>query len=202
MTYLKKFDLWLFNLVSAMVVRWVRKNKFAKHKVDFFIMLHDWLIAYWFVLMFYIIFLGVKHHNAGWAMLTSGVMLLLVSLGEGSRRLILIDKKKEHDILFVHRKNPKIYNTVKELNTLLFKRDWVFRKFMLPITIILSAYILSEWPSKFFPMFLFNLTYIYQEYIFDFDEPEKKDKKVEDSVTDVVMGAWKNLIGTLAPGKG
>lgn len=200
MKYIKKLDKWLFDVISHVVVGWVKKKKFAQHKYDFFLMVHDYQIAYFVAVIFFIVSVDIYKHHVQVGVIAAITLTVLLGFSEGMRRMDMLDSKKKYDIIFVHRKNPEMYNLVKELNQHLYERGWQYRRWVIPLTILFLVYVISNHPPFVAPIFLFNIAQLYESYIFDFDEPEKKEKKQKDSVTDIIMGSWKNLIGTLAPG--
>lgn len=176
-----------------------KKTGHKKHKYDFFIMLHDWLIAYWVVVVICLVCYDMQSHRPGVAAIRGILLMVFIGLGEGGRRQSLVYEKDGYDQIFARRKNPEIYNSMKEITALLFETGWGHRKFLIAFNIVLLVFVSFGQPPIFFPAIIFSLLQLYQSYIFDFDEPEKKDKKVTDSVTDIVFGAWKNLIGGLVP---
>lgn len=199
MKYLKKIDIWIFALVTKIVVGWVKRKKFSQHKFDFFILMHGWEIAMWIVAILYAAITGILQHKILAASLVVAIMSVFMVVAGTGFRLMLKSEKEDYDILFARRKDPNIYKLVKEVNSLLYQKGWPRRAIPLMVNIIAFVYFGISSHSPVTPMFIFNIMHIYQNYIFDFDEPEKKDKKKKASLTEIMSARWRAITAPLAP---
>lgn len=195
----KKLDSLIFAAVSGIVVGWVKRKKFAKHKYDFFLMIHDWEIAWWCFVICYIAYKGaIVHHQIFLAVGVSAFLILLVGAGVVGKRYLLNSQKADYDLIFARRKNPQIYNLVKEFNALIFENSYKQRVFMLVFNIAVLFYFIFEL-SPVAPIFILNTMWLYDRYIFDFDEPDKKDEKKKEPLTELLAGRWRQITAGLAP---
>ncbi len=195
-----KLDNWFIEVITKITVRWIKKHKYTKHKYDFFIVVTGWEMAYWVAQIGFTFIRG--SHSVSRSALWAGVMAFII-LMEYLKLHQLQSIKQFYDELWERRKNPLVYKAVKDLvehnkNETHHRKP---RQFMIKM-LLGTAILLGILNPLITPVYLFFVFSLYHECIFDFDPPDKKEKKVKDSVTDLVMNSWRNLIGALAPAKG
>ncbi len=197
---MESIDKWVFGLVTKLTLRWIKKNKYRKHKYNFFTAVTMWEMSYWIA---GILFLNISHlashHDWGYVVIFS-FLIIFVATAESFKIKNIKDMANWYDTLWENRKNPQVYDAVKQNCELHFELGKKVRYWQLGFT-ILALIFLSIFDPWMFPLFLFFTFNIYHGEVFDMDEPPKKEKKVKSSVTDLVMGSWKNLIRTLQPSK-
>lgn len=194
---MSQLDDYLYQELTKIVVKWVKKNKYKKHKYDFFIMVHGWEIAYWVVAIMYMAWqtVSVTHHY--WVTGFFAVFGSLLVFLEYLRYKDFSDMKQWYDTLWLQRKNPVIYNSVKEVSSEIFQKNKKTRIFSIQINLFAILWMAFLNPVLV-PIYVFSTVFLYTNVIFDFDEPDEK-KKATDSVTDKVKEAWENLIRGLKP---
>lgn len=195
--FLKKIDDWLFKATSAVVIRWVKKKKHKQHKYDFAIMIKGWEAAWWLgVLIWQIFNFLVKRHVA--AAIVSFVLMLVVAVLETFYFWIMKQAKHDYDIRFANRKNPIIYQIEKEVMQAVREATLEHRLMGIVVMFTLSVLVLFINPLLL-PIYLAGLLQMYISLVFDFDDPDKKEKEKKESLTEVALKAWRNLTGALNP---
>lgn len=191
-----KIDNWIFKKLSDHVIKYVQKNKYAKHKYDFFVNTKGWEIAYWVgALLFVMGRFILRHIIVG--VVVDGIFLAILLVVNYFDYQVTLVAKERYDILWVHRKNPAVYNVVKETCQVLWEETTQIRRRVL--TLNLTFFILMVfWNPILAPVYLFIIAKPYINYIFDFDEPDKKEKAKE-SISEVLLRSWQNLIGNINP---
>jgi hypothetical protein len=200
MKLLKKIDQFLFDNISKVVVLWVKKQGGKKHKYDFFLKLQSWKIYIWLPVMAYQPAVAFYAHKlpAYKILFLMGPMLLMIGLELFLYR-ILLEQKQDYDILFARRKDPIVYQAVKETCAWLWEKRASSRQKALSLQMVAMVFFaVFNWPVTI--IYIILIISLYETFIFDFDDPDKKEKKKTEPLTETMLNAWKNLIGALAPG--
>jgi len=194
-----RIDNWLIKFTTKITVQWIKRNKYKKHKFDFFLTVTAWECAYW-VAQF--MFTYVRGPHTVWVTVAFVFIVSTIAIMEYLKIRMLQDIKVAYDELWERRKSPAIYQAIKELTEHYCKENHHRKPRQISI-IFLGTFVilLSIFAPLVAPVYLFFIFSLYQDCIFDFDPPEKKEKKEKSTVTDLVMNSWKNLIGNLAPAK-
>ncbi len=195
---LDKIDNWLIATITKLTVHWIKKNKYTKHHVDFFITMTGWECAYWVAqYTFTLFFKGT--HSIGTSVIWGLVTAVIIGM-EYMKIRMLQDIKQAYDELWERRKNPIIYAAVKDLTDHYINAEHHRKqRHVMLIIFIIATIFLGIFQPLIVPVYLMFILNSYRDCIFDFDPPEKKEKREKDSVTDLVMNSWKQLIGALAP---
>jgi len=165
---------------------------------DFFIQALTWEIAFWVFALGYPFIRGSR----SWFLIIAMVLVTALIVGvEILKMQSMLHVKEAYDQLWERRKNPIVYQAVKEVtdhfaNEPHHRRP---RQFALKINLFAGLLFIVINPVLT-PIYLLNIFNAYHEAIFDFDEPEKKEKKQEDWLTELQSTRWQNLIGALNPG--
>lgn len=214
--HLKKIDRWVLDRLTEYVRRWIKKHDYEKHKVDFTIEVQKVKVVICFVfalaLPVVMYFLNGRYLQAGFH-----AMLWSISVGIYYFQLqnTIHKEKPEHDHIFSLRKNPAVYEMEKSVLEYVFihrrKQRLSFIAFDFSMAWFLSAGVLalflispSSQPLSSLGIYFFISPVIhtleqYLIFVFDFDEPEEKKKVVKESITQILLQAWQNLIGGLFP---
>jgi hypothetical protein len=187
----KKLDNWLFGFATKVTLWYVRKHKYKLHKYDFFIVVTGWECAWW---VSQIIWQFTHDKEIGFGVFMFVAVLLLEVMKIFSLKLI----KQSYDILWELRKDPMVYKVLKEVCEEKFKKGYKQRK-VIVIMDIFFLIALSFLLPLLAPVYLFILFSAYETYIFDMEEPPRKEKEVKDSITDIAMKAFKDLTAPLKP---
>ncbi len=194
---MKKIDDYILEVITRYVLKWIKKNKFIYHKYDLFIKVITWETAWWVFSVMYQAYNAIV--KGLWISSTLMAILMCIIIAfEFTKLRQLKSMKEEYDWMWERRKNPNIYKIVKEMCETLFEESRKMRQFSLKINIVFAILMLIFNPILT-PIYLFLIISSYVNYIFDFEEPPKKDKKVKDSITDIAMRAWKQLTVGLNP---
>lgn len=196
---LDKIDKAILKLLTKIVIRWEKRHKQKLHKIDFFIMLTGWETVIW---MCSIIIPQIYKHSV-FSIVVSSVLATGIGIMEAFKFMDLKDQKVKYDQIWELRKHPEMYKAVKEWCDHNVNEDHHRRprltmlKFFAVALILLTA--VHSIVSLVYISFAFNL---YRDCIFDLDEPDKKEKKATEKLTDVLLKSWQSLIGTLNPVRG
>lgn len=213
---LKKIDRWILNTLTQYVRKWIKKNNFEKHKVDFGIKLEEYTL--YSLILFAVVLSGVLYVIQGQmftAFFHASVWLVLAAFQYVRIIKMRFKDKPWHDQLFSLRKNPQIYQMEKEVLEHVFqlhiKRRLSFVGFHAFITFwIVGALGALTWIGGLGPAINMTLIYLvigwattsismYLICVFDFDEPEEKKKVVKESLTEMVSREWQRIVEGLAP---
>jgi len=171
---------------------WIKKHKFKYHKYDLRMMIRGWAITYWAATSIFLAFrMFTQHDNV------SGTFMIVVGVGipmiMGSLEMKLEkDRKNWYDEIWLQRKNPVVYRVMKHVVEQMWQEDYGFRKglWAMEIGFVFLLMFTNPW-LVLLTLEVLARTYIY--HVFDFDEPEKKEKPKE-SLTEITKKAWENLI--------
>ena len=210
-----KIDRWILNTLTQYVRKWIKKNDFKKHKIDF--MLKVELIQIGVVIIFAALLPATWYLIAGqkFSAIAHLTLWLLFTLFYLKGMNLTLSLKKWHDYIFALRKNPEIYEMEKQATEHYFIESRRRRMEGFAMTIGLTIFIsmmllfldlvLHQISANTLMVAYFlisNFLSILNRYIllvFDFDEPEEKKKVAKESITEVMLKAWQNLIGGLNP---
>lgn len=191
---LSKIDKRIYAAMTAYVRRWVKKQKFQKHKFDFLIKVEKIEIGLWIAGIGWAV---VRAHNVVASVPLALLGLLVVWLAYGSLRHT--ERMKEaYDILFMHRKHPEIYQAVKEAMEAGFAENSKRRHLYFVVNLLFFALNITLNPL-FAAMILSHTFNSYILWVFDFDEPDKKEKEKKEALTEVMQRAFNDLVRGLAP---
>ncbi len=195
-----RLDKYLLKIITLVVVYWVKKYKYKKHKWDFFIMVTEVEATYWIaslVIQAYYYSVRSPKFRIGIWILYSLMSCIVMAMQMAKVRSIQIIKK-DYDWLWERRKHPVVYNSIKEVSEMLFETQKRFR--MVHVSFIVVILLFSiPFNTVMVPIWVGFLLEAYKDYIFELDEPENKEKKQKDSITEIAMRAWKNLTLGLSP---
>lgn len=194
---MENIDKKLLDLVTWLILKWVKKHKYAKHKMDFFLMVVGWEAAIWIASIIVNFATGKRN---GINLVVNGVILAAITTLEGAKYLVLQKEKEYYDWLWEYRKNPNVYKATKEHCEHWFqaphhkKQRHIVLVFFLVFLVLLI--VVHSVISIVYVSFILSL---YKECIFDMDEPPKKEKKAINSLTEITLRAWQSLTGSLNP---
>jgi len=215
---IKQIDKWFLGVLTQYVRKWIKKNNFEKHKVDFEIRLTELKIVLTFTLAAILpaVFYAAEGHifSASWHFTVWSMMTGIYVLKLGRK---IAEEKPRHDILFSLRKNPQVYQMEKEVLEEVFETMRHRRLPFIFFDFAISWFFCSMWvlffyftplstslPTLFVAVYFFVTPFInaidmYMIFVFDFDEPDEKKKVAKESISKIFLRAWQNLIGGLAP---
>lgn len=209
-----KLDRYILDSLTSFILIWIKKRNYEKHKIDFKIQT-QWIQL--FMLLLFCITMPVIFYALIGEIISA--MLQVVIWGMAALidyffiQIAITKTKPDHDRLFSLRKNPAVYENEKRMS------EWLFvetRKIRLSVSAFLIFILLFYVGLNLLLPYLFNSTQvfvaiflivnsalaiiqIYVGNVFDFDEPEPKEKKAKASLTELVLKAWQEFIGGLAP---
>ena len=221
---LKKIDVIVFKLCEKVILYFVRHYKYEKNKYKIQLLFQQFLFFLFFLTFFILCPIGniIRMRSLGtfsaWDVsLTLSLTLLIfipILFFEFMEWLSTKRKAIDYDILFLMRKHPNVYHNVKAEAKIKFVMFRVLRikmlKFRLmsmgffyPLMILLFAVTGFDLGDSFIFYFMFSHSLLilndYIEYIFDFDEPDKKKKPAKKEVSAIVQKILDNLIGRAMP---
>lgn len=187
---------YVFEKVSVVVMYWIRKKKFKKHKYHFKKLVRK-IELFGFIAICVIQSAWEYSQNHSIAVLIISSSLIVISTLVWIPMLRYDDRKIEwHDVLFQNRKHPLIYNIVKKTNEEKWERDRSFRKTLLVMDIVFFILQCSiQSPFAVFPIFSLITSYI--DYVFDFDEPEYKEAPKE--LTEIMKEQVRDILTIKRP---
>lgn len=193
---LKKIDDVLFKNISKVVNGWVRRKKFKQHKMDFALMMKNWEASWWVAITLWQAYQYFTKHHLG-AVAAQMVLLLFIALLEGTAYAMMKNQKRNHDVLFANRKNPNVYQMEKIVLELVREQTYKTRVFAVVMMLVLAVFVATVNPLLL-PIYIGGGLQIYISLVFDFDEPEQKEKAKE-SITEILKKSWENLTKEFKP---
>lgn len=207
---MQKVDQYIYDKWTEFIRRWIKKQDYKKHKIDFYMKLERLhlflLIAFGIVAPTIVYIIFGYYFSAGFQVVAWGTITCfwILSMVDTARRT-----KPRHDLMFSLRKNPAIYNFEKAVMEELFEQGKksraselvFFGGFTLVIAIVLALFATAG--SKVMAIyFILDLpVYFLKKYtflVFDFEEPKPR-KKAKKSLSEIILRSWQELIGGLAP---
>lgn len=195
---IEKLDNLIFEKLTAYTRQWVKNKKYKKHKFDLFIEFAGYETAYWAAEIIFSMVRIAWSHGPIWLNIIYIVFGSAVMIFQYIKTQDLKEQKEFYDQLWLQRKNPNVYNAVKEVTEEMFQSRKQWRQRQLAINLGLCGAMLLLNPLLT-PVYGFMIVSQYYNYVFDFDEPEKKEKKATERLSDLLLGSWKNLIAGLNP---
>jgi len=135
---MKKFDEYLYNQITLLIKKWIKKHKFQKHK-------YDYIIRVSYVEMFMYGFIGIAlaggmaykghYYAAGGLIAIWGLFVGLDYMRIGHLKEI----KEHYDWLWAMRKHPEVYENIKHLCKMNHEDQYSYRKFILPLYFLFIA---------------------------------------------------------------
>lgn len=211
-----RIDRGIFRVVESLVLKYVRRKKYTRHKYDLRIKMREIKVVVLSIIVF--VCMPIDFALGGTSLVMTMFMISAWTFSLwGEIRLLNIAKsqKESYDILFSMRKNPIVYREMQEVLKILFSETQERRFFIIKLnssilffvvsilTLVLLFNAVDIGDAIFFylvPTVIAEILDNYVDYVFDFDEPEMKDKKEKDSVTDLVMKKWRELVSLPKPG--
>lgn len=173
-----KIEDYFLDKLTDVVMWWIRKNKFKKHKYHFKRLLR---IIELQIFGGWIIISGVWQYMKGNhipVLAINGSLLIFLILMHFLFKKMDLQTIKAYSLWFENRKNPLIYKIVKEVNQESWEKDRRMRKFELVMHAFFFLFqALFHSPLVILPLFGIVQGYIF--YVFDFDEPEYKEAPKE-----------------------
>jgi len=196
---MEKFDIWVNDKLTALTLKWIRKNKYQQHKYDLLIKVNFWEIIlncfiWGFVIsreLYFNRWLGV---GIIFLFFIATVALLILE------RHVAHNIKEVYDVLFMNRKHPMFHALVKQRCEQDFEnlkklrhRSFIADAVILGLASIFTFQLQSFIGLIFFPARGYHLYFRYAPSIFDFDEPDEP-RQVKTTLTEVAMQAWERLV--------
>lgn len=213
---LKKLDNLFLKFTDRVVMFFVIKSKYKKHKYDINFSLTKIKIIF-FIIMVYILpsigyFIDDKISN--YVILIHffvwSIVFIMILINYKSNYLLA----RSYDLIFNLRKHPVAYNEMKKMTEAMYKKNEGIRKDMNLIVLVLIFVIVYLFGiliiSTGFGLYLSYIIFLlidlvifgtidrYVFYVFDFDEPDKQ-KKAKRELTKVVQEAFDNLVRGMKP---
>jgi hypothetical protein len=200
---IENFDSWIHSKLTFAALKWIRKNKYQKHKFDLLLSLkYKFIYGMGLIVSFWLGKSLAAHQWLLAGIISTGFLMVIL---ESIDIPILRDISDDYTFLFMNRSNPAVYQAIKDLCERSFEQNRAYRELVLTLTsVFLFTFLLLFVVTKsgfiglsiFLPANLFNLYRTYNSSIFDFDKPPDKPKEVKTKLTEVAMAAWQRLIGT------
>lgn len=191
-----KLDDKVFALVEKVVVKWVKRRKYKQHKYDFLLMLKKWELVAYLVLLPLCVFLALYFHRT--SLFTIGFLAVFLAWFGYMDYKMVRQMKENYDPLFMARKHPIVYQSMKALADDIYERDKKYREWMLLANLFMGGLNLVFVNYFILPLILMNILRLYIHAVFDFDEPDEY-KEAKKELSEVVKAAWQSLVGALQP---
>jgi hypothetical protein len=198
---LRPLDKFLFKLVEKVILHFVKKSKYTRNKYKVQVTFKKWEVASLIIFVFVLYLLGSILDNDIHTFLFTKIFFYLIFtfiiISEIIQLMNLMMKAVDYDEAFLRRKNPKVYKLYKIkclLEFELFKKIRaktmfsyvVLTTFFWAILILIwfpfNSIMSFFWGSYLIFFALQELCFIldqYTKYVFDFDEPPKKEAEVK-----------------------
>ena len=205
MKILYKLDNWLFKICERMILKRVKKSKFKKHKYHIRQEWDRFEITGLCAAMLLEVFLKIFSHKVTGAIVIIAIWVPLIALKLYTKRN---DKMIEiYDQLWMLRKHPEVYAMTKEMCERWREEDRGIRTKGLALFIsmaLLMTFLMGL--ATFSPINLwvifsmwFATIHVQIRYVFDFDPPDKEEKKSDSKLTDLVQKQLDKLFKQFVP---
>lgn len=203
---LTKIDNALLKICEFLVLRKVKKSKYKQHKYH---VEEGWnqmeLILCLCAMVLDLI--GSLSHGHRLIGITNFVIFIPVVLIKIMSIRNLRELVEAYDWIWLNRKNPVIYNSIKELGEECWVREQRRRQrmikvyfgllFLISMVLSVSQQWTTVWMIVCYPIHILGM---YNRYVFDLEPPEEKRKEESDSkLTNLMQKQLEKLFGNFAP---
>lgn len=210
-----KLDRLILDQLTSYIKKWIEKKEFKKNRVDFLI-LTEWVdfgaIVLWATILPVVMF--IVEGDFIQAGVQAFIWSILSAIEYVHIQRLILQLKPIYDRWFSMRKNPDFYRMQKEVLEELFEKSRRERLGLHALAlgtggffsciIFVMSMVTDDVAHQFMAEFiLFNavmsVLQSYIHYVFDFDPPERKEKKAKESMTELMARAWRELVEGFAP---